>query len=590
MNHKLDKLTKKELLYTLPYILISFSSILVFGALLDVAPEAKAIWSNEIILDYFSYYKAKLIIFAAFISLIALLHKFITKEVTLKFELIYIPLMVYALMLLVSHLFSIYQKTSLLGFPERYEGLLVNLSYLIIFVTLPKVINKRKQIHIIVGSILLIALIVGIIGLSQFLGQDILRSEFVISTINSNITEYENFIEEDINNIGSSKGIYSTMYNSNTLGHYLAMLISFSLFLMLGIRNKVHKILLIALIVILYINLIGSYSRGSLIALFLVVFVYSLLARKSIKLKLRIIIYILVTSITIFISMSLFTGGVIADRLKSMLEFGINHQEDEIVDKIKNFSIEDDLIFIQTTNQSLFIEIDKHLIFYDEYGNLLRHKIDENTGIVSIEHKGYNDFKIQYIDKFLKIGKGKSFLIFTNSAGRVLFLNLKGQILEDYNSNYGEIGIERVGSGRGYIWSRTLPLLKSRIIIGSGIDTFAYEFPQGDYKGKLKYMYDAYIIIDKPHNIFFQIAINSGIISLISFLSLIIIWAKKSINVINDNNKRIIIAIIPAILTYLVGGTFTDSTVSVTPVFWLFMGLGRFYHEKKFLDVLSETR
>lgn len=585
MDTKTENLTKKNILYTLPFILVALSPIIVFGKLLEVGHEARYLWNNDIVLDYFSYYKAQSIIFSAFFCLFASLYRIIKKEVAFKLESIHIPLGIYAFMLIFSQVMSEYPNTSLFGFPERYEGLLVNLSYLIVFSTFSILIDKRKQIDITICAILLAALITGLIGLSQFLGYDILESGFVVKAISSNVLGYENLIKKGIDNLGNPTGmIYSTMYNSNTLGQYMVMMTSFSLFLMIGTKKNLHRIIMIPLIFILYGCLIGSYSRGSMIALLLVLPIYSVLVRKRINLKIRSVIYILLTSTVIFISMSLFTGGAITERLGYMLEFGTNHKEDDLIDKIKSFSIDNNLLVIKTTNQSLLIEIDDQLIFYDKIGNLLEYHMDDSTGIIYIDHKNYHDFKVQYIDEFLKVGKGKSFLMFKNYGKDILFLNPKGQVIKDYNSNYSEIGIERMGSGRGYIWTRTLPLLKNSIIVGSGVDSYAYDFPQSDYKGKLKYMYDAYIIIDKPHNIFLQIAINSGIISLISFLSLIVIWLKKSKRVINDKNEYIIKAIIPAVLAYLVSGIFTDSTVSVTPTFWLFMGIGRFYHQKSTLN------
>ena len=44
---------------------------------------------------------------------------------------------------------------------------------------------------------------------------------------------------------------------------------------------------------------------------------------------------------------------------------------------------------------------------------------------------------------------------------------------------------ESFASSRGYIWSRTIPLLKETLFIGTGADTFVIAFPQDDYIGKI---------------------------------------------------------------------------------------------------------
>ena len=81
--------------------------------------------------------------------------------------------------------------------------------------------------------------------------------------------------------------------------------------------------------------------------------------------------------------------------------------------------------------------------------------------------------------------------------------------------SFGFKGVERLGSNRGYIYSRSIPLLKHNIILGAGADNFVLEFPQQDIKSKLEFLGDPYVIIDKPHNMFLQMGINDGCIALL---------------------------------------------------------------------------
>ena len=72
-------------------------------------------------------------------------------------------------------------------------------------------------------------------------------------------------------------------------------------------------------------------------------------------------------------------------------------------------------------------------------------------------------------------------------------------------------------SNRGYIWARTIPLLKDNIIVGSGPDTFVLEFPNYDYVNS------AYVgflnqIVTKPHNLYLQMAVQTGCVSAIAFI------------------------------------------------------------------------
>ena len=79
-------------------------------------------------------------------------------------------------------------------------------------------------------------------------------------------------------------------------------------------------------------------------------------------------------------------------------------------------------------------------------------------------------------------------------------------------------GLETKGSGRIYIWSRTLPLLKKYFFVGSGPDTFYRAFPQNDYVGKEMYADTSARMIEKAHNGYLMTAVQTGVVSLILLL------------------------------------------------------------------------
>jgi hypothetical protein len=148
-----------------------------------------------------------------------------------------------------------------------------------------------------------------------------------------------------------------------------------------------------------------------------------------------------------------------------------------------------------------------------------------------------------------------------------------------YPNYFGPRGYEKFASSRGYIWQTTIPLLKKTIILGTGPGTYIYTFPQRDITGKLNAFSDSTKIIDKPHNMYLQMAVNTGIISLIAFLVLLFLYIGNALKYIlrtkPDNEYRLIsIGILTGILGYLVAGMFNDSIVSVAPVFWTLLGIG----------------
>lgn len=122
-----------------------------------------------------------------------------------------------------------------------------------------------------------------------------------------------------------------------------------------------------------------------------------------------------------------------------------------------------------------------------------------------------------------------------------------------------------VFSGRGYIWNRTLPLLASprKLLIGSGPGAFGDEFPQRDFAGKLNAYFAHQVLVDKPHNLYLQIAHASGFASL---LALAVVWFLALTGPAPPALKG-------ALAGYLVSGLATDSFVGVAPTFWILVGL-----------------
>ncbi|MBU3812642.1 MAG: O-antigen ligase family protein, partial [Candidatus Niameybacter stercoravium] len=146
-------------------------------------------------------------------------------------------------------------------------------------------------------------------------------------------------------------------------------------------------------------------------------------------------------------------------------------------------------------------------------------------------------------------------------------------------ASIGFRGKERLGSARGYIWSRTLPLIKERPLLGYGPDAFAFAFPQNDLLGKWYAYRTPNMTVDKPHNLYLQIAVNQGLIALVAFLVLVGAYIINAIKVYafrkDYSSKEIVgIAVFLSVIGYLGAGIFNDSIVSVAPIFWVLLGTG----------------
>lgn len=137
---------------------------------------------------------------------------------------------------------------------------------------------------------------------------------------------------------------------------------------------------------------------------------------------------------------------------------------------------------------------------------------------------------------------------------------------------------EAFASGRGYIWSRTIPLLKKAILWGYGPDTFPFIFPQNDIVGKLNYG-AIWAVVGKPHNWYLQVALGSGVVSLICLMAYFILYGIATIKRYwgkNEEEHKTLIAygILLSVIGYFAAGLFNDSVVSVSPILWMLSGFG----------------
>ncbi len=175
-------------------------------------------------------------------------------------------------------------------------------------------------------------------------------------------------------------------------------------------------------------------------------------------------------------------------------------------------------------------------------------------------------------------GGGTIYLVLGESGFKIL--NHNGQTADVVNAEaIGFKGWERFASGRGYIWSRTLPMLKKALLTGYGPDTFVAHFPHFDCVERMKHWGTMQIIMEKPHNMFLQIGINSGVASLLIVILFFLGYIRNCFLLywncsFNSFSQICGFAIFIGFLAYCAAGLFNDSLNSIAPVFWSLLGTG----------------
>lgn len=125
------------------------------------------------------------------------------------------------------------------------------------------------------------------------------------------------------------------------------------------------------------------------------------------------------------------------------------------------------------------------------------------------------------------------------------------------------------GSHRGFIWKRVIELIKSKPLTGYGIENLGetfikyYRNDMIEFWGEIRY-------VDKTHNDFLNIAVTTGVPSMIVYLSFVFSVINKGVKNLQNNMGLLLL---PSVLGYLAAIFFNISVTSVAYVYWVFLGM-----------------
>lgn len=598
MKFKFEKLH----VYTLALIAAILPNIVFLYAI----PQAKdsinfiAFPKGVINYDFFSYGKMLFLVFTTiFLTFIFLINNY--KK--LKWEPIYGFILVYVFFIGASTIFSPFKELAVRGLGDRYEGVFTLLCYLLIFFiayNVSKDINDRK---IVIGGIIAGSVIVGLIGIFQYWGLDIYRTEFMQKVITPK--EFHDF------SFKFSFGkytIYSSLYNTNFVGSYMVLMLFLGIGLYLNGNTKKEKIWALAYTLLMYSNWLGCRSRagflgGGIIFIFVLLFFYKLL--KVYKKELGVLVSSFILIFIIMNTVKTEEQGSLAEKFTSVetATYANTYLRDAYVENgalviadkftnIKVFQKQGKVQFYDDNNKILLPKVVKvkikgkkseekelnKIVFLDEKYKRFSFNLLEQ-GIIELEYDEGNKLNIKYPIFF--VGDTYKSLGITGKLFDIVKI-LRWKKLDGYG---------RVGSSRVYIWAVSLPLLKDTMFLGYGPDTFSIVFPQNDTFGKTLY-FTSNTIVDKPHNMYLQMGVNTGVISMFVFIVALFIFFLDGIVKYRKSEKLPVEAFLwLGVLAYHTTAVFNDSLVSVAPIAWIYFGLsaGVIYKIKDEKDLLSEN-
>ncbi|MCR5690927.1 MAG: O-antigen ligase family protein [Eubacterium sp.] len=542
-------------------------------------------------LDIFLYYKAQALIILAFLMFFAAVIG-LTSQQTLKLEgkkLLSIEMIfagAYLVLSLLSAALSEFGSVAFTGGYEQWEGFTVLLAYVILMAYVYLVVDSDQAIFGICRAIIAGSLVCGGIGAFQYLHLDFFKSSlgswFMNLFMKKSLNFSFNFPE------GQS---YATLYNPNYIGSYVALvmpILLFVVFVQWGKISKLWQVLAIVSTCFNFVSLVGSQSLTGAVGLVVcAVFAFVYLLPQIIdKIGGKMLGALTGVCLVFFLIFAL----VFPERLESATKklFKPNKDSHTIEKMITDKSgVEITTIYDETIKLTMDGE---NFALTDAKGQNL--VLEQNAKDGGMQVKGSDSLSdLRFFGTTIKVEDKavpavqvqtrynyKSWYI-CQQGGSYKLCNAFGQL--DNLVEIPAVGFEdnlHFGDKRGYIWSRTFPLLKDRILLGSGPNTFTEVFPNNDYVGMNNLNYYG-STVTKPHNMYLQIWVQTGLISLIAFLllggfyvikSLILYWKRPLVTF----KEGLGVAVMISVMAYLVTGIANDSTVAVAPVYWGLLGLG----------------
>ncbi|MCF7927418.1 MAG: O-antigen ligase family protein, partial [Candidatus Izimaplasma sp.] len=570
-------------LYLLPVLfIIAVVPLIVYGKVIELDGLEAIYWKGGIIqIDFFQYYKSIYFIIATYIGAILVLILYWVDKLDFVKTKYYKPMIVYALFVLISFFFAEDIDVALRGYIEMFQGVFTLIGYMLLLFTIVNLVKNEKHIKTIIGAFIFVGIGVGFIGLGQYFGHDLFKGDFGKLLILPK--EYEPLADQ-LTFQFADFAVYATLYNTNFVGSFAALMIPLSFALYFYQNRLIYAACTLFFVGLMVFVGFGSNSRAGIVGVIAALILIGIIFRKEAIKKPLYIIIPFIAVLVVGYGLNEVSDGRILNEFKNLsIKDDIERAEERASNRVyfETIKFDDYTALIETEESSIQVEfVQNDLNFYTLNGQKLD-VIKEGKKITFVD-EDYSEFAFTRSadDKYYNVQiYGRRFNMWLTIDG-FMFEGLSGGLFLPENPDKINF-LETYGSlfsSRTFIWSRSIPLLKDYLIFGAGPDMFPIAFPQEDYVGKLNFM-GIRTIISKPHNMYLQIGINTGVISLGALLTIFGMYLIDSFKLFINRSftsfkDYIGAGLFTSVTAYLISGFFNDQIISVAPIFYAMLGLG----------------
>ena len=496
------------------------------------------------------------------------------------------PLLVYALLIGFSTLCSQYKYFALHGGQDQFESIFVLLGYLIISIYCMYSIRHEDSIRLVMYFLLIGAAIIAVIGVFQMLKLDPLRSKLgqALMLLGTSETELQ---------FGQPLGrVYATLFNPNYVGAYVCLTLPCTICAGFASKRIWQKIVCFILAAALLIITFGAGAKNGLIALAISCILLLIIYRKKLLARIKWLIIGCIVCVLLLIGVNAVADNVIINTMH-VLYNTLTAESTASTRTIEDILTKDDEVELVMKDDSLHIKyqlLDNEMVVFD--------LIDNEGTTISYET---SDTKIKLLDDRFSmieiepcvVGETYCFTVYADNLrwdfsnqvndGTYYFLDWANKYVKLEKADSAVFTkCPQLFSGRGYIWAKTIPLLKKYIFLGAGPDSFQMVFSQYDYVD-LAYEFAPNMLITRAHNMYLQMAVQTGVLSLICFLVFYGMYFVKSVKLYIKRKElldddpylfHIGAGLFVASFGYMLSGIVNDSLPVTAPLFWAIIGIG----------------
>lgn len=626
---------KKKLIdslgYLIMYLMVGFIPHIYRYATFAPAESESIYYKDPMYVDLYMLAKSRVFLFLTVLLLGVFAYQVTKKHIVFIKDKIAVGTGAFALVVILSSVMSDYQDLVYWGAKDRFEGMWVWLAYLVLFTVARHYGADRAFVERALKMFVFSASVMAVFGLMQVFGYDIytagpLRWICFPREVAENMATYM------VTNV-TEVGAVGALFNSNYFGVYvgLAALISLGLTFLKEEKN----LLFLSLSVLLYSAMIASKSEAALLgfatALFLfmmgfgsqvwqkkqylaVVVLAALIMDRFLAMNLlygqsgnALWIYLIMIiglvvglGISLFIEAknidqklfnkySMFLSVVMVTFVAIVVNLGIGITgASGLNSSIEKIIYSENLLVLENVDQTSFgLEIlPEGLNAYDQDMTLLEPEIlGEDRLSYVVAHNRYT-FEVDSYENGVLVS-------FEEPESLHMFYDGQTMTYVNPTSGFGQIeSPDRIDyyfehgsafTNRGYLWSTYLPIVKDKMILGQGLETYLSAYPQNDYLGKTAFYVEGdNLLIDKPHSLYIDVLFGMGILGGILLIVFVVFLGDQYFTSISVANNSIVEKMLPllGISMMLIAGIFNDSVIPLTILFSCFGGMGLMSNEE----------